>query len=85
MSWLIWVVGGLFLIAAEAMMPGGVVLLFFGAAAVVVGALVGAGIGGPVWMQWAVFSVLSVVSLLTLRGPILRKLKARESYQLLQD
>ena len=38
--------------------------------------LAGLGLGGPVWVQWALFSVLSVVSLLTLRGPILRRMKA---------
>ena len=49
--------------------------LFFGAAALVVGGLVALGMGGPLPVQWALFSILSIVSLLTLRGPILRRIK----------
>ncbi len=78
MDWWIWILVGLGLLALEVMVPGGIILLFFGAAAVVVGVLVSLGIGGPVWFQWAVFSVLSVASLLMLRGPILRRLERTE-------
>ena len=76
MVWWIWVLVGLALVAVEVVTPGGIIMLFFGAAALFVGALVVLGLGGPVWFQWALFSVLSVASLLTLRGPILRKMKA---------
>ena len=75
MSWWIWVLLGLTLLAAEMIVPGGVILLFFGASALVVGLLVALGMGGPVAVQLALFSILSVVSLLTLRGPILRRIK----------
>jgi membrane protein implicated in regulation of membrane protease activity len=78
MGWWIWILVGLGLLAVEVIVPGGIILLFFGAAAIVVGAFVWLGIGGPVWFQWAMFSVLSVASLLTLRGPILRKIKAAD-------
>jgi membrane protein implicated in regulation of membrane protease activity len=53
-------------------------MLFFGASAILVGTLKAFGLGGPVWLEWVLFSVLSVVSLLTLRGPILRRMKVRE-------
>lgn len=79
MEWWIWILAGLALMAVEVIIPGGIILLFFGAAAMVVGVLTWLGIGGPQWMQWALFSVLSVVSLLTLRGPILRKMKGSTS------
>lgn len=75
MEWWIWILAGLALMAVEVIIPGGIILLFFGAAAMVVGVLTWLGIGGPQWMQWALFSVLSVVSLFTLRGPILRRMK----------
>ena len=75
MGWWVWILVGLGLLAFEVIIPGGIILLFFGAAAVVVGGLVWIGLGGPMWFQWAMFSVLSVMSLLTLRGPILRRLK----------
>ena len=76
MSWWIWILAGIALLAFEVMVPGGIILLFFGVAAIVVGLLVAIGIGGPAWFQAALFSVFSVVSLLTLRGPILKRMKA---------
>ncbi len=72
MTWWIWLILGLSLLAAEVVMPGGIIMLFFGAGAMVTGLLVAVGIIGPIWLQWAVFSVISVASLLALRGPILR-------------
>ena len=78
MGWWIWILVGLGLLAVEVIVPGGIILLFFGAAAIVVGTFVLLGIGGPVWFQWAMFSALSVASLLTLRGPILRKINAAD-------
>ncbi|MBZ0110846.1 MAG: NfeD family protein [Thermoanaerobaculia bacterium] len=74
-SW-IWIVAGIVLLALEILAPGGIFMLFFGAAALVVGTLVSLGVGGPVWFQLALFSLLSVVSLLSLRGPILRRMEA---------
>ncbi len=76
MDWWIWVLAGLVLMAVEVAIPGGVILLFFGVAALLVGVLVALGVGGPVWWQALLFSALSVLSLVTLRGPILRRLKA---------
>ena len=73
MDWWIWIVVGLAFLAFEVMVPGGIIMLFFGAAAIVVGVLVGLGIPGPLWVQLALFSVLSVVSLLTIRGAIMRR------------
>ncbi len=75
MAWWIWVIVGLLLLGAEMAFPGGIVLLFFGAAALVVGLLVAPGLDLPAWAEFALFSVLSVVSLFTLRGPIQRRLK----------
>lgn len=78
MAWWVWVIVGLLFLASEVATPGGIVMLFFGAAALVVGILLAFGLDGPVWLEWALFSVLSVVSLLTLRGPILRRMKAHD-------
>jgi membrane protein implicated in regulation of membrane protease activity len=79
MVWWIWVLVGIACLAVEILIPGGIVMLFFGAAALLVGGLVAAEIGGPVWFQWVLFSVLSVVSLLTLRSPIIRWLDNGDS------
>jgi membrane protein implicated in regulation of membrane protease activity len=77
MNWWVWVLAGLGLLVAEVAVPGGVILVFFGVAALVLGILVALGLGGPLWMQLLLFSVLSLVSLFTLRGPVMRKLRAR--------
>ncbi len=75
MPWWLWVLIGLGLLLLEMTTPGGFFAIFFGLGAVVVGALVGFGWGGPAWMQWLLFSVVSVVGLLLFRRPLMRMLK----------
>ena len=77
MTWWMWILAGLVLLGVEVAAPGGIILLFFGAAALVVGILMAVGLVGPIWLQWLLFSIMSVVSLVTLRGPILRRVRAR--------
>lgn len=79
MVWWIWVLLGLGLLVAELVTPGGFYVLFFGIGALVVGVLVGLGIGGPDWTQWLLFSVVSVASLLLLRGRLLRRFESRDT------
>src|SRR5262245_42125262 len=74
MVWWLWVLLGLGLLAFEMATPGGFFALFFGVSALVVGVLAGAGAGGPPWMQWLLFSLVSVVALLTLRRPLQARL-----------
>ncbi|MDH3627897.1 MAG: NfeD family protein [Acidobacteriota bacterium] len=76
MTWWIWIVGGIALLAFELAIPGGIIFLFFGVSAIVVGTLVALDIGGPLWLQTVIFAVMSIVSTLTLRGPILRRMAA---------
>ena len=71
MAWWLWVLMGLALLAAELFTPGGFYVLFFGVGAVVVGVLVGVGLVGPPWTEWLIFSVVSIVSLLLFRRPVL--------------
>ena len=78
MTWWIWILAGLGVLLLELLTPGGFYFLFFGAAAIVVGVLASLGMQ-PDWMQWLVFSLLSVVSLLVFRGPLLRRLKPNEA------
>lgn len=78
MAWWVWVLAGLVLLGLELATPGGFFIAFFGVSALVIGALVGAGVIGPVWLQWLLFSVLSVVSLLLFRKPLLEWMKRRE-------
>ena len=74
MMWWIWVLVGLGLLAFELAMPGGFFALFFGVGALLVGGLVALDMAGPAWMQWLLFSVLSVGTLVTLRRPLQARL-----------
>jgi inner membrane protein len=78
MLWWHWMLLGLVLLAVEMLIPGGLFALFFGLAALVIGVLVGVGGGGPSWLQWVLFSILSIVSLFFFRGPVLTRLKIRD-------
>ena len=73
MEWWIWVLFGLVLISAELLMPGGFYLLFFGGSAIGIGVLELAGLVSAPWLQWFLFSVLSIVALLLLRRPMKEK------------
>jgi hypothetical protein len=75
MTWWYWLFLGLILAGAEMLSPGGFYLLFFGIAALIVGALAGLNIVQALWLEWLLFSVLAVASLLLFRGPLLRMTK----------
>lgn len=75
MLWWVWILLGFLLLLAELLTPGGLYLLFFGAAAIVVGLLAGLNLIGPDWMQWLMFSILSVVALSLFRRPLLKRLR----------
>src|SRR5262245_6385780 len=78
MAWWIWVLAGLVLLGLELATPGGFFLAFFGVAALVVGGLTAAGLSEPVWLQWLLFSALSIVSVLLFRKPLLEWMRRRE-------
>jgi membrane protein implicated in regulation of membrane protease activity len=78
MQWWLWLVLGLALLGLEAVTPGGFYVLFFGIGALLVGTAAGLGIGGPVWAQWLLFSVISVASLLMFRPYLLRGTRSQE-------
>jgi membrane protein implicated in regulation of membrane protease activity len=59
---------GLLLTLGEIFTPGAFFLCFFGISALIIGVLTGIGIPLPLWAQWGLFSVLSVLSLLLLRA-----------------
>ena len=74
MAWWNWLLLGLVLVALEMASSGGFYIIFFGVAALIVAALVATGVTEAAWMQWLLFSALSVASLLLFRNPIMRKL-----------
>lgn len=72
MIWWYWMFLGLALVGAEMASPGGFYLLFFGIAAVMVSALTGLNVVTADWLQWLLFSIMAILSLLLLRGPLIR-------------
>jgi len=74
MIWWYWMILGLALLGAEMTTPGGFYILFFGLSALIVGTLSGLDVVQADWLQWLLFSVIAVGSLLLFRGPLLAKL-----------
>ena len=79
MTWWIWILIGLGLLAIEAASPGGLFAAFFGLSAVVVGVLTALGMAGPLSVQWILFSALALVALAVLRGPLKARLNVKGS------
>ncbi len=75
MVWWYWMVLGLVLLGAEMTTPGGFYIIFFGLSAILVGTLAGLEIATTDWLQWLLFSVIAVGSLLLFRGPLMARLK----------
>lgn len=79
MEWWIWVLVGLAMLVMEILTPGGFFILFFGVGALVVGALAGAGLVESEWLQWLLFSVVSVASLVLFRKRLLARFRGPEA------
>jgi len=69
--WWHWLALGLVLVALEMTTAGGFYMVFFGIAAICLSVLRAADLGGPLWSQLILFSVLALGTLL-LRSPVLR-------------
>jgi membrane protein implicated in regulation of membrane protease activity len=78
MIWWYWLLLGLVLLAVEMTTPGGFYIFFFGLAALIVGALAGLEWLNTAWLQWLLFSILSLISLFLFRNSLLAWMKARE-------
>jgi membrane protein implicated in regulation of membrane protease activity len=75
MTWWLWVLAGIGLLAVELVTPGGLFALFFGVGAILTAVLAAVGAGET--LQWLAFTAISVVLLATLRGPLQQRLSAR--------
>jgi membrane protein implicated in regulation of membrane protease activity len=73
--WWHWLALGLILVGLEMAASGGFYVIFFGIAAIAIAGLRLLDLAGPVWVQFLLFSVLSVGSLLFFRSPLLRWLQ----------
>jgi membrane protein implicated in regulation of membrane protease activity len=76
MEWWHWIVLGLVLAGLEMASAGGFFIIFFGAGAIVVGMLTAVDLAGPLWAQWLLFSILSLLALAFFRNPLLKRLRA---------
>ncbi|HEU4684527.1 MAG TPA: NfeD family protein [Nitrospira sp.] len=79
MTWWYWMVLGLVLLGAEMTTPGGFYIIFFGLSALLVGTLAGLGWVQADWLQWLLFSIIAVLSLVLFRGPLLARLSNKKS------
>ena len=68
MEWWIWLAVGLGLMVFELATPSGFFVMFFGLGALTVGILTRFGVAGPPWMEWLLFTVLSITYVLLFRG-----------------
>ena len=75
MQWWHWLALGLILVALEMAASGGFYVIFFGIAAIAIGTLHLFDAAGPIWLQFLLFSVLSVASLLLFRSPLMRMMR----------
>jgi inner membrane protein len=71
--WWMWLLAGLGLLIIEMVTPGGFFAFFFGASAIVVGVLSAAHLAGPDWLQWALFTGLSVLGVVVFRRPLMQR------------
>ncbi|HKT35014.1 MAG TPA: NfeD family protein [Nitrospira sp.] len=74
MVWWYWMILGLALLGAEMTTPGGFYILFFGLSALLVGTFAGLQVVQVDWVQWLLFSVIAIGSLLLFRGPLLARM-----------
>jgi membrane protein implicated in regulation of membrane protease activity len=76
MQWWAWVAVGAILLGSElAFIDAQFYLVFVGSAAFVVALLLLAGVGLAVWLQWLMFAVLAVFSMLTFRRRIYERMR----------
>lgn len=80
--WWIWAVGSLLALVLEACFGGSFIFVFFAVGAATTAACVGAGAFLPIWQQAALFSLVTALSLIMVRRPLmnwgLRKVSERD-------
>ena len=72
MPWWAWLVLGFVLLASELASPSGFYLLFAGIGAIIVGLLGLGELSGPPWAQWLLLTLISGLSVMTLRSRLAR-------------
>lgn len=70
MDWWLWVAGALALMVLELVTPSGFFIMFFGLGAMTVGVLARLGLVDAGWVQWLLFTLLSIGYVLLFRGQV---------------
>ena len=78
MPWFLWMLLGLLLVGLELVLAGSFFLIFFGISALLIGTLTFVGLDGPIWLEWLLFSVLSIGLLVLFRSPLMNALRPPE-------
>lgn len=78
MTWWIWLAGGFVLLVLELATPSGFFIMFFGVGAILTGVLASLDLVATPPLQWLVFTVLSVGSLLLFRGKVLARVEPHQ-------
>jgi membrane protein implicated in regulation of membrane protease activity len=76
MDWWMWIAGGLALMVLELATPSGFFIMFFGLGALTIGTLTAVGVIATGWVQWLLFTAVSLVYLLLFREQIQTRFQA---------
>lgn len=74
MIWWYWILLGVLLAAIELATPGGFFFIFFAVSALLIGSLGWLGLVDSAALEWALFSILSLICLAFFRKPLLERM-----------
>jgi membrane protein implicated in regulation of membrane protease activity len=75
LSWWMWMILGLALLACEMITPGTFFFMFLGISGILAGLVAWLAPDLPAWVPWLLFSIFSAVSLAFFRKPLMEKFK----------
>lgn len=75
LTWWMWMILGLVLLACEMLAPGTFFFMFLGISGVLAGLVSWMAPDLPAWVPWLLFSVFSAISLAFFRKPLMEKFK----------
>lgn len=81
MPWWGWIIFGAVMFGSELMVvDAAFYLVFIGAAAIITGLVLLAGFGIEPWMQWMLFGVLAIVTMVIFRKKLYEKIRGNQSH-----
>jgi len=80
LTWWMWMILGLVLLACEMITPGTFYFMFLGISGLLTGLVAWLAPDLPGWAPWLLFSIFSAISLAFFRKPLLQKFKLNEKH-----